>query len=254
MKYFIDQEFITGFHKPLFGKNRQFIDLVSIGIVCEDGREYYAISNEFNINDADDWVKKNVIGKLKWWKDGDCSRHKGGFLHGIDAARFAGKSNKEIADEVFRFIHYPVYKKWDDKISFIEEIVESAYNQGEPEHEFYGYYSDYDWVLFCSLFGRMIDLPKGFPMYCNDLKQTLDEVANKLSSFDLSKLAHPEIVTHNVFSTFDSGVLKTTKVDLLKRAMDYPKQENEHNALDDARWNKKLYEFLQNIKNDRANS
>lgn len=26
---------------------------------------------------------------------------------------------------------------------------------------------------------------------------------------------------------------------------DYPKQENEHNALADARWNKKLYEFLQ---------
>jgi len=24
----------------------------------------------------------------------------------------------------------------------------------------------------------------------------------------------------------------------------YPKQENEHNALDDARWNKALYEFL----------
>ena len=48
MKYFIDCEFIEGFHKPLFGKRRHFIDLISIGIVCEDGREYYAISKEFD--------------------------------------------------------------------------------------------------------------------------------------------------------------------------------------------------------------
>ena len=48
MKYFLDTEFIEGFHKPLFGKKRHFIDLISIGIVCEDGREYYAVSNEFN--------------------------------------------------------------------------------------------------------------------------------------------------------------------------------------------------------------
>ena len=61
MKYFIDTEFIEGFHKPLFGKKRHFIDLISIGIVAEDGREYYAISKEYNYNDASDWVKENVI-------------------------------------------------------------------------------------------------------------------------------------------------------------------------------------------------
>jgi len=64
MKYFIDTEFIEGFKKPLFGKSRHFIDLISIGIKCEDGREYYAVSNEFNSNDADQWVKDNVISKL----------------------------------------------------------------------------------------------------------------------------------------------------------------------------------------------
>lgn len=26
-----------------------------------------------------------------------------------------------------------------------------------------GYYADYDWVAFCQLFDRMIDLPKDFP-------------------------------------------------------------------------------------------
>lgn len=37
--------------------------------------------------------------------------------------------------------------------------------------EFWAYYADYDWVVLCQLFGRMIDLPKGWPMFCRDLKQ-----------------------------------------------------------------------------------
>ena len=40
---------------------------------------------------------------------------------------------------------------------------------------FYGYYADYDWVIFCWIFGKMIDLPEGFPMYCNDIKQLMTE-------------------------------------------------------------------------------
>ncbi len=38
---------------------------------------------------------------------------------------------------------------------------------------FWGYFSDYDWVTFCWIFGAMIDLPKSFPMWCLDLKQTM---------------------------------------------------------------------------------
>jgi len=63
-KYFIDFEFIEGFKKPILGKRRHFIDMISVGIICEDGREYYAISNEWRYKDADKWVKENVIHKL----------------------------------------------------------------------------------------------------------------------------------------------------------------------------------------------
>jgi hypothetical protein len=71
--------------------------------------------------------------------------------------------------------------------------------------EFWGYYADYDWVAFCWTFGRMIDLPRHFPKYCRDLKQWLDEVGNPRVPF---------------------------------------KPDEEHNALSDARWNKKVYEWL----------
>jgi len=47
---------------------------------------------------------------------------------------------------------------------------------GKPE--IWGYHADYDWVAFCQLFGSMIDLPKGYPMYCRDLKQYLDDRGN----------------------------------------------------------------------------
>jgi len=39
------------------------------------------------------------------------------------------------------------------------------------EPEFWAYYADYDWVALCQLYGTMMDLPKGWPMFCRDLRQ-----------------------------------------------------------------------------------
>jgi hypothetical protein len=47
-------------------------------------------------------------------------------------------------------------------------------DDGSPV-EFWGYYCDYDWVALCWLFGTMMDLPKGFPYFCRDLRQALDD-------------------------------------------------------------------------------
>jgi len=44
---------------------------------------------------------------------------------------------------------------------------------GHDHPEFWGYYCDYDWVVLCQLFGTMMDLPNGWPMYCNDLCQAI---------------------------------------------------------------------------------
>jgi hypothetical protein len=48
----------------------------------------------------------------------------------------------------------------------------------DPKPEFWGYYSDYDWVLFCQLFGTMMDLPKDWPMFCMDVKQLCMTLGN----------------------------------------------------------------------------
>lgn len=55
MKYWFDTEFIDD------GKT---IDLISIGIVSEDHRTYYAETTEYNISKASEWVKQNVGPQL----------------------------------------------------------------------------------------------------------------------------------------------------------------------------------------------
>ena len=54
MNYYIDTEFIEGKQKKQFlgfnlGETKPTIDLISIGVVCENGEEYYAISKDFNL-------------------------------------------------------------------------------------------------------------------------------------------------------------------------------------------------------------
>lgn len=65
MRYFYDTEFI---------EDGTTIELVSIGVVAEDGREYYAVSTEFDPARAGDWVRANVLPKLpspssSLWRD-----------------------------------------------------------------------------------------------------------------------------------------------------------------------------------------
>lgn len=55
MRFFYDTEFI---------ENGSTIELISIGIVAEDGREYYAVSTDFHSKDANDWVKTHVLNQL----------------------------------------------------------------------------------------------------------------------------------------------------------------------------------------------
>jgi hypothetical protein len=235
MKYFFDTEFIEGFNKPLFGKPRHFIDLISIGIVAEDGREYYAISNEYNYKDASDWVKNNVIIPMYTQEiHGDKRNHIG--ANNFHRCIPNGKSISTISFEVKEFCGSSPVKEFAEK-----------------DIQFYGYYADYDWVLLCSLFGRMINLPHGFPMYCKDLKQMLDEKADELNWLygrDIWSNSNRSVNTigKGQSQEKDRPATLEEKIKTIKELTEYPTQENEHNALDDAKWNKQLYEFIKNLK------
>lgn len=139
-----------------------------------------------------------------------------------------GKSRKTIAKEVKNFCYsYRAVKDGGGQITSGSFIPNK-----QVEIELYGYYSSCDHVVLSWLFGRMIDLPKGFPMYTIDLKQTLDELAeDEIKSF--------------CYATGNHTVLtKEEALNIIKSKHDYPKQSNEHNALDDAIFVKNLYHFL----------
>lgn len=154
MRYWFDTEFLE---RPCT------IDLVSIGIVAEDGRELYAESDEVDWSKANDWVLANVKPHLSG----------------------ATMSREDIRDNILRFVG------------------------NDPSPEFWAYYSAYDWVALCWLFGDMSDLPAGFPMFCRDLKQYAVQ------------LGDPKL----------------------------PEQAStEHNALADARWNREAWEFLESVQ------
>lgn len=55
MRFWYDTEFL---------EDGRTIELVSIGVVAEDGREYYAVSTEFDPAAAIPWVRENVLPQL----------------------------------------------------------------------------------------------------------------------------------------------------------------------------------------------
>lgn len=216
MKFFIDTEFIEGFTKTFWRQRRHFIELISIGIVAEDGSRYYAISSEFNPSEADQWVKDNVIAKLE----------KNALLY---------RTKKQIAQDILEFVNSK-QKSYESR--FHDPAMKGLVELPMTPIQFYAYFADYDWVLFCSLFGRMIDLPLNFPMYCRDIKQMLDE---KLESMDMG-------FTENIFSFPNHPTTLDEKLRCIKFHPMYPKQVNEHIADEDAMWTKNLYHFIKELK------
>jgi len=265
MKYFIDTEFLEGTQeRPLILKGRlgnwmigypkPTIDLISIGIVAEDGREYYAISKDFNLKEAwnrfdikrtktgnnpykDYWIRDNVLKLI--WEDCFLQAEQGDwYAYAKDGSYeiFVEKLNNGVFDNLFTFksLEHVIKKYGKTNEQIAEEVKEFNTWIKVPTgkcldlspREFYGYYADYDWVVFCWLFGTMMNLPDGFPKYCIDLKQMLDE--KQKSRFGLS--------------LFDGKLVND-----IKKLPNYPKQTNEHNALSDARFNFELYKFLQQL-------
>lgn len=70
MRYFYDCEFI---------EDGTTVELISIGAVDEQGREFYAVSTEFDPERAGPWVRRNVLPKLpppadRAWQSRDAIR------------------------------------------------------------------------------------------------------------------------------------------------------------------------------------
>lgn len=255
MNYYLDQEFHEYFKKPIswlptigkFNKPYHTIELISIGIISEDGREYYAICNEFDLGQAkkNSWLNENVLTPIEndlYQSESQYAKtYFSSSLTLKNLLKWKGKSKKQIAMDVVDFIDQRYLDKNDSSRGFIYPVHTSLKQVQTTDLSFYGYYADYDWVLFCSLFGTMMDLPKGMPMFCHDLKQTLNEKAKIIRDKMLEEQKDEPILN------FKPDVEAVAKSSIQSR-VDYPKQTNEHHALADAKWNMELHKFLKTIK------
>ena len=112
MKVFFDTEF-TGLH--------QKTTLISIGLVSEDGQEFYAEFTDYDQSQVDEWIQTNVIDKLS------ILPRLVSFVSG-DKAKVRHYLEKWL-------LQWPSIEIWSDCYA-------------------------YDWVLFCELFGGAFGIPK----------------------------------------------------------------------------------------------
>lgn len=119
-KVFIDAEF-TGLV--------QNAELISIGLISECGKIFYAEFNDYRSSMIDDWIRENVISKLKYngiWQ----------ILEETDTS----VSYKSTCENIGR--------KLDEWFSQFDEV------------EIWSDCLAYDWVLFCQIFGGAFGIQK----------------------------------------------------------------------------------------------
>ena len=137
-KYHYDCEFL---------ENGKTIDLISIGIVCEDGREFYAVSSEFDTQAVAQhwWLMKNVMPSIEHIEFLNANPVTGMPVKDFLVTDKATMTRKRIRDGILDFVD-------------------------GTTPEFWNWYGAYDHVALCQLFGKMIDLPSHFPMFSCDIK------------------------------------------------------------------------------------
>jgi 3' exoribonuclease, RNase T-like len=122
MRYFYDTEFI---------EDGRTIDLISIGVAAEDGREYYAVSSEFNPERAGSWVRSHVLPKLP----------------------------------------SPASRLWRSRAQIRSELETFFDIDGDERIELWAWIAAYDHVVLCQLWGPMTHLPPSLPRFTRELRQ-----------------------------------------------------------------------------------
>jgi hypothetical protein len=118
-KIFFDTEF-TGLH--------QKTTLISIGLVSECGKSFYAEFTDYDKSQVDEWLQKNVIDNLILQKDPE--GHWGPY-DGMSVKGDLELIQTKLRDWLNQFEKVEI---WSDCLS-------------------------YDWVLFCQIFGHAFSIP-----------------------------------------------------------------------------------------------
>jgi hypothetical protein len=144
------------FYDCEFLEDGRTIELISIGMVAEDGREYYAVSRGLPVKQIakSQWLRRNVVPGLPR-------------LQG-DARMAAGRRNPLALDW-----GHPSFKRRDRIADEVRDFIVAT-----PDVELWAWYGAYDHVVLCQLWGSMVQLPEGVPMFTCDLQQEALRLGN----------------------------------------------------------------------------
>ena len=129
-KVFFDTEF-TGLH--------QNTTLISIGLISECGKTFYAEFLDFDESQINDWLRDNVLKNMQylWHRNNEPKQ----------MIRYSTSDN--------RLENVKVFGKTDIIKSSIEEWLMQF-----SEIEIWSDCLSYDWVLFSQIFGHAFNIPK----------------------------------------------------------------------------------------------
>jgi hypothetical protein len=136
-KVFFDSEF-TGLH--------QGTTLISIGLVSECGKTFYAELTDYDKSQIDEWLQTNVINNLLMTKPKE------------------GEDNYYVATRHYdNPIGFDLYKSYSVQLMCDMESLKTNLTIWLHQFESVEIWSDclsYDWVLFNQIFGHAFNIPK----------------------------------------------------------------------------------------------
>lgn len=162
MRIYFDTEF-TGLYKDT--------QLISIGLISEDGREFYGEISDIDTKNLDKWIYDNVL---------------------MNTVEFGNTYVLDICEDEN---NYYVGTK-NDIASYLQEWLMQF-----DDVELVSDVCHYDMVLFIDLFGTAFDLPTNVGSSCHDINQDIARIYNmtEKEAFDYSR--EKILEGHNV-STF----------------------------------------------------
>lgn len=179
---FFDTEF-TGLRKDT--------TIISLGIVADNGKKFYAEFTDYDESQCDEWIKNNVVKNLYLYGMGDGIPDLDEESSGIMVRGNKNYVSKELKEWVYQF----------DSVQFVSDVCH------------------YDFVLLIDLLtgGKIaLDLPDNISAVCHDINSDIAkhygiserEAFDKSREEIVSELCGHEIIGRKHNSLYDAEVVK----------------------------------------------
>lgn len=200
MKVFFDTEF-TGLHKET--------TLISIGLVDENGRTFYAEFSDYDDGQCDKWIYENVIKNLKWSKEGPLENFVNLYKNEEGQDKWEAYGTKDYIRTVLI--------DWFAKYEEVELISDVCH---------------YDMVLFIDIFGSAWTIPSVVNPACHDINQDIAK------HFDISEKEAFDMSREGIIESYNKKLMALWPKEVIKIKGD------KHNSLYDAKVIRGIYKII----------